>query len=873
MRKTGIFLELIILIVVGLNYSCKRPAEYELNEYIELNENWSFKMKGEDAWLPAKVPGCVHTDLLMNDKIPQPFYRDNEKQLQWIDKKNWIYRCVFELDSIQLKHNKILLNLEGLDTYTKIFLNDQFILETDNMFRSYLKDITNYLVKGNNQLEIEFISPITIGLQKLEELGYGLPAVNDQSEVGELGDKKVSVFTRKAPYHYGWDWGPRFVTSGIWRPVRLIFQNKARIDNIYYRQSLVNNDEAIIDAIIDIDVIAKGEYNLTIYHENKKDAIASTTIDLESGMNSITLPFNIDNPELWWPNGMGESYRHKFTAQLSLDKVILDTISHFIGLRSIELIREPDSLGKSFYFRVNGENIFAKGANYIPNDNFLNRVTAKKYENIVKSAAESNMNMLRVWGGGIYENDIFYELCDQYGILIWQDFMFACSMYPGDDAFLENARLEAIDNVKRLRNHASIALWCGNNEIDVAWCEGKMNCGWYWKQRYTEKQRKTIWHSYDTLFHKTLPDVIEIYDQTRAYWPSSPQADWGVHASYNSKMGDTHYWGVWHGNESFSSYYTHIGRFMSEYGFQSLPNIQSIKKFTLPHDWDFESEILLAHQRSGYGNSRIIDYMKKLYPVPDDFVQLLYIGQVMQAEAIKSAILAHRAHKPYCMGSLYWQINDCWPAASWSSIDYYTSWKALQYFAKKAYAPVAISFFPDAENVRIYIVSDLKNDKQVEVHFTLKDFSGKVLSKDTMAVTLEHVRAVEVLKIDGVKLAEYFSINEIFLQVDLIASGNKLASDIHFLEIPKNLELPESTISYEVKIKDDNLVLELSTEKLAKNVYLWIENSDARFSDNYFDLLPGESKIVTIPLNNQKITESDIHILTLNDILHQNNTK
>ena len=875
--KKPVLITLLIIqtFLIVLNESCKTSPEYNVNRRMELKENWSFRMKGESdpaynsGWLPAEVPGCVHTDLIKNNKIPQPFYRNNEKQLQWIDKNDWIYQCTFQLDSLQLKYNKILLNFKGLDTYARVKLNNQVILESDNMFRSYEKDVSNQLISGDNILEIVFTSPITVGLQKLQDLGYGLPAVNDQSEVGGLDDKKVSVFTRKAPYQFGWDWGPRFVTSGIWRPIELVFIDKALIKDVYYKQSLINTEEAVIDAVFEIDAFVGGKYQLDVYRDEETNILASTSVDLQSGINSITVPFTIPEPELWWPNGMGNQYRYKFKARLSTENVIIDTLSQKIGLRSVELIREPDSLGTGFYFRVNGRKIFAKGANYIPNDNFLNRVTVEKYQDIVQSAAESNMNMLRVWGGGIYENDIFYDLCDKYGILVWQDFMFACSMYPGDNAFLENVKQEAIENVIRLRNHSSIVLWCGNNEIDAAWCEGDMNCGWNWKQQYTPKQRKTIWHNYDTLFHKILPDVIENYDQTRAYWPSSPQADWNEHAGYTTRSGDMHYWGVWHGNEPFSSFYKYIGRFMSEYGFQSLPEIQTIKKFTLPHDWDFESEVLSAHQRSGYGNSRILEYMEKLYPVPDDFNQLLYVGQVMQAEAIKSAIQAHRANKPYCMGSLYWQLNDCWPGASWSGIDYYLSWKALQYFAKKAFAPVSVSFFPDEDTLRVYLNSDLYSNPKVQVHIAIKDFSGDILSEDLIPVFLETERAIEIAKIDMITLGKNLSFSDIFLQVDITEGEETLASDIFFFEIPRKLNLPETDVSYKVKTGNKYLIIDLSSDKLAKNVFLWIDNSSLRFSDNYFDLLPGEKKSITLPLNGDDFNENDIHILTLNAILNQ----
>jgi beta-mannosidase len=850
--------------------SCKTSKTYAVKERTYLSNHWTFQMKGDTLWLPATVPGCVHTDLLDNNKIPQPFFRDNEKQLQWIDKKDWIYRCSFELDSARMQHNQIVLDFNGLDTYAKVMLNGEEVLSADNMFREWKKEVKNLLRKGTNILEIEFTSPITIGLQKLDSLGYGLPASNDQSEIGGLGDKKVSVFTRKAPYQYGWDWGPRFVTSGIWRPVELVFYDLAKIDDVYFKQSLVDESEAIVDAVIEIDAYASGKYQVAICYDNEPSPLASIQMELVEGLNSITIPFKIKDPELWWPNGMGSQHQYRFRAELVKNDIILDTLSYAIGLRSIRLVRDPDSLGKSFYFEVNGKPLFIKGANYIPNDNFLNLVTEERYKHIINSAVESNMNMLRVWGGGIYENDLFYDMCDKAGILLWHDFMFACSMYPGDDAFLENVRQEVTDNVKRLRNHASIALWCGNNENDVAWCEGDMNCGWGWKQQYTAAQRKIIWHSYDTLFHHLIPELVDTYDQTRAYWPSSPTADWGVHATYNSTMGDVHYWGVWHGNEPFSAFYKNIGRFMSEYGFQSFPEMASIKKFTIPADWNIESEVMRAHQRSGYGNSRIIDYMKRLYPVPSNFEDVLYVGQIMQAEAIKSAILAHRANKPYCMGTMFWQINDCWPAASWSSIDYYGTWKALQYFAKKAYTPVAISFFPDQNDVRIFLDSDLPESKNVKMIRRILDFNGKVLFEESQNATLYPDRANEILTVSAREIKKLARPEEVFMQVILMENENQLASDTYFFVAPKELKLTEAKVDAMVRNENGKAIIELTSDKLAKNVFLSTTGCGSRFSDNYFDILPGTTITVTTDLcDDKEIKDSDLKIITLNSLIHR----
>ncbi|MBN1951367.1 MAG: glycoside hydrolase family 2 protein [Bacteroidales bacterium] len=869
--KTSILRHICLLIsLVSIASSCKNavPVKSEpedLSEVISLNQGWNFRMEGAQEWMPATVPGCVHTDLIDNEKIEDPFFRNNEKDLQWIDKENWVYQCEFEVSEAQVRHMNSYLKFRGLDTYAKVQLNGIDILEADNMFRCWTVDTKPYLTPGKNTLTITFLSPVTIGLGKLDELGYGLPASNDQSQAGGLDEKKVSVFTRKAPYHYGWDWGPRFVTSGIWRPVELIFTDRAKIEQSFFQVSNLNDIEANIDAIFTIQAALHGEYQLSIRKKGDKQPFATSTLFLETGDNSVTVPFTVQGPRLWWPNGMGEQHLYELEVELRYKDTLVDRLSSKMGIRSIELVREPDSSGTSFYFSVNGQPVFAKGANYIPNDNFLNRVTDEKYEEIVRSAAESNMNMLRVWGGGIYENDIFYELCDKYGIMVWQDFMFACSMYPGDDDFLENVRQEAIQNVMRLQNHPSLAIWVGNNEIDGAWCEGDMNCGWGWKQRYTNKQRKEIWHSYDTLFHHILPDVISLYDPTRDYWPSSPQADWGKHAGYNTLgEGDIHYWGVWHGNAPFSSYFEIVGRFMSEYGFQSLPDKQSIEKFTLPEDWDFESEVLLSHQRSGYGNSRIIDYMKKLYPVPEDFDQLLYIGQVMQAEAIKSAILAHRAAKPHCMGSLYWQLNDCWPSASWSSIDYYTSWKALQYFAKKAYAPVAISFVPGDGTTEVFINSDLWKASDVTVNYSLRDFRGDTLLHESLQAILDPAKGTGVIRLDEKELAGAYELNNLFLDVEIVEGGSLLAKDHYFFVPAKDLALPEALVDFSTKAVNGKLLIELKSDVLVKNLYLWTKDSGSRFSDNYFDLLPGEPVSIEL-LGGTKGME--IHTMNLNSII------
>ncbi|MCU0645834.1 MAG: glycoside hydrolase family 2 protein, partial [bacterium] len=690
---------------------------------IKLNDNWQFHQVGNDEWLPAEIPGTVHTDLFKNNKIGDPFYRSNERDQQWIDKVDWEYKATFQLDENLLSKENIRLVFKGLDTYADVYLNDEKLLSANNMFREWTADCRRLLKPGANELRIYFHSPIKIDLPKLENLGYQLPAVNDQSENGGLGDKKISVFARKAGYHYGWDWGPRFVTSGIWRSIYLQAWDKARIENIQIVQKSVSQKTAAISAVFEIESTADYSALLLTHLEKIK---AEKPIKLTRGMNNVVVDFEIENPQLWWCNGIGEPHLYTLLAQLKIGDSIYDEQTTQFGIRTLKVVQQKDDVGTSFYFELNGVPVFAKGANYIPNDNFLPRVTNERYEQVIKSAADANMNMLRVWGGGIYENDIFYDLCDRYGIMIWHDFMFACSMYPGDEAFLENVKAEAIQTVKRLRNHPCLALWCGNNEIDVAWSQDTPG-GWGWKERFSEDIRKKLWNDYENIFHRLLPQIVAEFDPKIFYWPSSPLADWNKRASYESTSGDIHYWGVWHGREPFENFQLKIGRFMSEYGFQSFPELKTIKSYTLPEDWDIDSEVMAAHQRSGIGNRRIKEYMDMYYRDPKDFESLLYVGQVLQAEGIKSAIEAHRRKMPYCMGSLYWQLNDCWPVASWSSTDYYGRWKALHYFARRAYEEILISPILKNDVLQIFIVSDQLQSVKAQLKLKMMDFAGRII--------------------------------------------------------------------------------------------------------------------------------------------------
>lgn len=859
---------LLLFITLILVSSCGNNDEAKKLIVKELNEGWDFRQHDLPTFYPVKVPGSVHTDLMALRLIDDPYYRLNEKELQWIDKKDWDYRLVFDLGIAAENRDRKELVFEGLDTYARITLNGQEILQTDNMFRTWTVDVTNIVKPEGNEMRVCFDSPTRRGKKELEKFGFQLAADNDQSENGEMGADRVSPYIRKAPYHFGWDWGPRLVTSGIWRPVKLRAWSNARIENVNMITRKISGNKAELSAEVEIEVIEPGDYFVSVLAEiignspRNSEPPQRISARLEKGLNSISIPVEIKDPVLWQPNGSGDQALYHFTVELSKGKKLIDARKETTGLRTVRLVQDPDPdrKGRSFYFEVNGQPVFAKGANYIPNDVFLSRVSPEKYEYIIRSAAEANMNMLRVWGGGIYENDIFYDLCDQYGIMVWQDFMFACAMYPGNDEFLENVRLEAIDNVKRLRNHPCIVLWCGNNEIEAAWGPYDEKRGWGWKQRYTPQQREIIWKAYDTLFHKILPGVIAQEDPARPYWHSSPSAGMGELASYDTPSGDMHYWGVWHGLHPFTDFSRYKSRFMSEYGFQSFPEFNSVKKYIIPEDYSIESEVMMAHQRSGIGNLRIKQYMTEDYIIPADFEQFLYVGQLLQAEAIKLAIESHRADMPYCMGSLYWQINDCWPVASWSGIDYYGKWKAMHYFVKEAYKPQMLVVSEQLDSVRISIVSDKEKTGKMTIEILGVDFMGNVLYHEVIPPEMTSRDIISPTS----KIFQNIDKATVVL-VSRLKDGHKvLDQDLHYFVKPKDLKLVDPQIQTSIIEKEKVFEISVSAKYLAKNVFLYAEGLEEQFSDNFFDVLPGENVKITIPKNEKAtIVLREIKVLSL----------
>jgi len=814
---------------------------------LDLDNNWQFRKLNDSIYYTATVPGTIHTDLLANKLIDDPYFGTNEHDLQWIDKTDWEYKTILTVDEELFFKKIIILNFKGLDTYAEVYLNDTLILSADNMFRSWKVSCKNQLKPSDNDLRLLFKSPVRKGLEKLEQQGYPLPASNDQSENGELSDKKVSIFTRKAGYHFGWDWGPRLVTSGIWRPVEIIAYNKARIENIRLVQNELSEAKASLTANVSLDCLTGNSFRIEV--DVNGTQVAESWVKTKIDRNNFKIDFEINNPQFWWPNGLGDQTLYRINIKVYDDTELIHAEKLNYGARTLKLVQKPDPEGdgKSFYFEVNGNPVFAKGANYIPNDVFLTRVHPEDYARIVKAAADANMNMLRVWGGGIYENELFYDLCDKYGIMVWQDFMYACSMYPGDSTFLDNARLEAEENIKRLRNHPCLALWCGNNEIAVAWAENEKGKGWGWKERYSPELRQKIWHDYDTLFHHILPDAIQRLNPKTAYWPSSPGAADGKLASYQSNSGDMHFWGVWHGQQPFSAFRKYKARFMSEYGFQSFPELNTVKTYALPAEWNIESEVMASHQRSGIGNLRIKQYMEQDYQIPGDFEQFLYVSQLLQAEGIKTAIESHRTEMPYCMGSLYWQLNDCWPVASWSGIDYYGRWKALHYFVKKAFKPETVVIFQDADSLEIRVVSDRLVDQIAKIQLLLSDFSGNILWKNDLNIGLKETTSALIKKMNLEQFKKFGAFDQLVLISNLIIDGNEVYKDFHYFVKPKELKLSDPQLTYTVSEKNDQFLIDIKVNKLAKNVFFSTDVSANHFSDNFFDLMPGKGRVISYP--------------------------
>jgi beta-mannosidase len=844
--------KILILITLSIYIfnSCKKAINVEV---LDLNKNWNFCQSGEKQFYPAHVPGCVHTDLLANKLIPDPYAGMNEKDLQWIDKKDWIYQSTFDVPSSLLSSTNIILCFKGLDTYADVFLNDSLILAANNMFCEWTVNCKPLLKQSGNRLKILFKSPIKEALLAKEK--YGIPLVNlgEPIESGFVESKQFTYqFARKACYQFGWpEWAPRLVTSGIWRPVFLKAWDLATFENIQFINQTVSADAAFLKVKVKINSSGDEALNVKVLCLNQTLTPVSVKVMLNKGVNEVEIPMLVNKPQLWWCNGLGNPFLYDFKVSLIQNDNVIDEKNTLVGIREIKLIQEKDSIGRSFVFEINGIKIFIKGANYIPNDMFPSRVSDETYENIIHSVKEANMNMLRVNGVGIYENDIFYDLCDKNGIMIWQEFPFCCAMYPGDSAFLNSVKTEARQNIERLRNHPCMAVWCGNNEINVSW-----NC-FGLKSTLNDMQRKTAWKAFDTTFNKILPAIVEKYDEHCAYIPTSPfqgddnplvfpekpnQKDWNSKELWEIKSGDVHSYAIWYGKKPSEFYNKIVPRFASEYGMHSFPEMEIWKGVIDTNNLSIESPDMKYRQKSLVANDITKQYMDMYFKPQINFEDFVYISQVMQSLCLKTAIEAHRSNMPRCMGSMYWQLNDCWQGPTFSSIDYSGRWKASHYTVKKEYKNILITLIKNEDNVTIKIVSDSLKYIKGKLQLNLYDFARNILWTKVFPVEVSANTATQITKMKQEDILNKYKENDVVLKARFIDDRNMnlLATNEYYFVSPKKLNLSKPKIKKEVYQKGDCIFIRISTNVFAKNIFMSVPVT-GYFSDNNIDLLPNET--------------------------------
>jgi beta-mannosidase len=842
MRKFGSMLFFLMAICVLANSLAQAQSIIDLTNAA----SWYFKEanKAESQWLQAKVPGTIHQDLLAHQLIADPYLLNNEQQAQWPAQKEWLYQTTILLTPASAAYQQIELVFEGLDTDAEILINGKVIASVNNMFRIWKFNVRPLLKIGSNDLQIKFLASENLAALSYHKLQPKIPL-----------DERIMV--RKAAYQFGWDWGPRLVTAGVYKKVYLHCWDNLKIEHIQYQQLQIDTAMARLNAKIAIHSQVEQAISYQIIDSITKQVYASSELKVLKGQQFFNIPFAINKPKLWWSNGLGAPNLLNLTFIL-LCKNIKIVENTRIGLRKIELVQQADQKGKSFYFKLNGVPVFMKGANYIPQDNFIPRVSSAQTKTLIQQAKAANFNMLRVWGGGIYESDAFYNECDESGILVWQDFMFACGLVPGGAAFANNVKQEIADQLIRLRNHPCIALWCGNNEV----AEGWSNWGWQKQFNMSAADSIRIWSDYQKIFHQIIPSVIDSLSDGIAYWPSSPQFGWGRKESL--LFGDIHYWGVWWGEEPFEKYQQKVGRFVSEYGFQSFPNKSTLEKFTNLNDRKLNSSTMQAHQKHPKGFQIIDQQMALYYQKPSDFDTYAYTSQVLQAEGLKIAIEAHRMAMPYCMGTLYWQFNDCWPVVSWSSSDYYQDKKAAYYFVKKSFATNLLAFKKQNDSLQLYVVSDSLQAMQVKLNFKVMTHTGKIVFQSNNQFNLRPQSATKLTQFSMASLTKGFDPTRLVGVASIEKQDGSRVTNYYYFDSIKNLDLVADSISVHQSADNGQIAIRISSPTWKKNIQLSTSIA-GEFSDNYFDLLPNQTQTIyfkpthTLSLDNIPLTTKFIY--------------
>ncbi len=824
------------LIIVMMMFMANQPLSAVERQY--LHKGWTFGEARLTNRYPAQVPGVVQTDLLRQGLIDDPYVAMNERKVQWVDKEDWVYETHFQVAETLLGEDAVDLCFDGLDTYADVFLNEEKILAADNMFRRWRVSIKPLLKAGDNVLRVYFHSPVKVDMPKWEQHPHLYGAANDQSENGGLLDRKLSVFARKAGYHYGWDWGPRLVTIGIWRDVYLESWSQARITDIHMRQRAVDARKALLTDVVEVESAADVEHAvITVRDQDNGRIMATRKCSLQKGVNTIAVDFTVKHPRLWWCHGLGKPERYTFTTQVAVGGNVLAEQQQRIGLRSVKLVMDPDAEGhQQFYFVLNGVPVFAKGTNYIPQDNFLTNVTPARYQQTLQDAILANMNMIRVWGGGIYENDLFYDLCDEMGLMVWQDFMFACSTYPVEGAWLESVRQEAIDNIRRLRNHPSIVLWCGGNECTDAWYN------WGWKARMEKDNpagAQVVGPQQEYLYYDVLQEITREQIPDDIYTVGSPFSVRG--RGSDGINGDRHFYGVGHRRMPVSTYNQEKAHFFSEYGMQSFPEYGTVLRFAPDRTThDISSGVMMWHQRGGVAANQTIEwYVNSEYGKPRDFQQFLYASQLLQGDAMRTAIESHRRNMPHCMGSLLWQHNDCWPVASWATRDYYGHWKAAHYMVRHAFEPLMCSAIAQGDTLQVYAVSDLQRREQGRLKMTVYTLGGQLVSAQVTPVKIPANTSTMVLEQSVATLLKGQQREDVVVHLVLTTkSGLSYAANC-FLCMQKDLHLEPVQPEVQVEAVEGGCRVIVQAAQFVRALALTIDDADYWLDNNYIDLLPG----------------------------------
>lgn len=821
-----------------------------------LDAGWQFRLAPGDShaaahpqaaqWLPATVPGTVQTDLMAAKLVPDPYWRDDEAKIQWVGLADWQYRTQFNVDAATLARGHVDLVFDGLDTFADVILNGHKLLAADNMFRRWRVPAKARLHAGANTLEVRLYSPIKRLQPWLLKQPYALPGEFDTVFGDEPEGKQTANYVRKAAYQYGWDWGPRIVTEGIWQDVKLESWDTLRLADFHIAQPKVTAEVAELQAQLAIDADATGPAQVTLRWRAPDGSTQSLQreVVLKAGDNHVVVPLTIAHPQRWWPVGYGKPNLYDFHVEVAQDGRTVARAERSTGLRSVELRRQQDQWGKSFEFVVNGVPIFAKGANVIPMDMFPTRVTTARITAMLESARDANMNMLRIWGGGYYLEDAFYAEADKLGLMVWQDFMFGGAIPPYDAVFRANTRAEAIDQVDRLRDHPSIVLWCGNNEVETAWETWGPSLAFKKAQGKAESAR--VEQGMRELFDHTLRDVVATRSPEVPYWPSTPSSDYDSKANVLDD-GDYHYWNVWSGDALPASAYLDVTpRFMSEFGLQSFPALATLRTALEPSDLDIDSPVLRAHQKfdKGKGNQRLVMYVEREYGKPKDFASLVYLSQVMQAEGIQLAAEHLRAARPQSMGSLYWQLNDVWPGVTWSSIDYDGRWKALQYHAKRFYAPLRVVAIRKDGTTQVSLVSDRTTPFDAELRVRVLGMDGKPVWEHTQPAQVAALASTKAGDYSDAQLLHGADPQRTVAVFELLDHGKLLSCHLVYFEPAKDLQLPEPGLKAELSA--DGHTLTVNAKNFAREVWIDFGELDARLSDNAFDLLPGETVTLTV---------------------------